>query len=112
MITQTLSALTNPKKGVLEPVHKLNQQAIAALEKLAAHQIDSLKVYSELGVSQLKAVVKVKDVEGLQNLLSNQTDILKKVSDRLIFDFKEIFQLGADIVSQSKKSDVATVKAA
>ena len=112
MITETLSALTEPTKGVLEPVQKLNQQAIVSVEKLAAHQIESLKTYSELGVSQLKAVAQVKDVEGLQNLLSMQTDFLRKVGDRLMLDFKEIFRLGADIVSQSTKAGAETVKTA
>ena len=112
MITQTMSALTNPTKAVLEPVHKLNQQTLIAVEKLAALQIDSLKAYSELGVSQLKAVFEVRDVEGLQNLLSNQTDVLKKVSDRLTYDFQAILRLGADIVSQTRQSAAVTVKAA
>ena len=112
MMTQTLSTLTNPTKFVLEPVHTINQKVIATAEKLAAYQIDSLKAYSDLGVSQLKAVIEVKDVEGLKNLLTSQTDVLKKVSDRMLFDFKAIYQLRADIVAQSKKSDSATVKVA
>lgn len=103
MITKTLSALTEPTKGVLEPVHKLNQQTISAVEKLAAYQIDSLKTFSELGVSQLKAVAEVRDVKSLQNLLSKQTDVLREVGDRLMSDFKAIFKMGTDFVSQSTK---------
>jgi len=103
MITKTLSALTEPTKGVLEPAHKLNQQTVTAIEKLAAYQIDSLKTFSELGVSQLKAVVEVRDVEGFQNLVSKQTDVLREVGDRLMSDFKAIFKMGTDFVSQSTK---------
>ena len=112
MITETLSALTEPTKGVLEPVHKLNQQAIAAIEKLATHQINSLKTYTELGVSQLKAVAEVRDVEGLQNLVSKQTDVLREVGDRLMSDFKAISQMGVNFISHSTKVGPESVKAA
>ncbi len=112
MITETLSALTKPTKGVLEPVQELNQQAIATIEKLAAHQIDSLKAYTELGVNQLKAAAEVRDVEGLQNLLSKQTDVLRKVGDRLMSDFKAISQMGTNFVSQSTKVGPKAAKAA
>ena len=117
MIDKTLSALTDPTKGLLEPAHKLNRQAITAVEKMAAYQIDSLKTYSRLGVSQLKAAAEVRDVEGLRNLLSKQTDVLREVGDRLMSDFKALSQIGADFVSQSSKvdakaADVGAVKVA
>lgn len=112
MITDTLSALSVPSKDVLEPAHKLNQQAIAAVEKLVAYQIDSLKAYSELGVSRLKAAVEVRDVEGLKNLLSNQTDVLKEFGEHLMTDYKAIFKMGADFVSKSTKVGTETAKAA
>lgn len=117
MITKTLSALTDPTKGLLEPVHKLNRQAITAIEKVAAYQVDSLTTYSRLGINQLKAAAEVRDVEGLKNLLSKQTDVLREVGDRLMSDFKACFQVGADFVSQSSKvdaeaADVAAVKVA
>ena len=112
MITDTLSALSVPTKDVLEPAHKLNQQAIAAVEKLVAYQIDSLKAYSELGVSQLKAAVEVRDIEGVKNLLSNQIHVIKEFGKRLMTDYKAIFQMGADFVSQSTKVTTETAKAA
>lgn len=103
MINKTLSALTDPTKGLLEPAHKLNQQAVTALEKVAAYQIDSLNTYSRLGIGQLKAAAEVRNVEGLQNLLSKQNDVLKEVGGRLMSDVKTFFQIGAEFVSQSSK---------
>jgi len=117
MITKTLSELTHPTQGLLEPARKLNQQVITAVEKAAAYQIDSLKTYSRLGVSQMKAVAEVRNVEGFQNLLSKQTDVLREVGDHLLADFKALSKIGADFVSQSSKvdaeaADVAAVKVA
>ena len=111
MINKTLSALTDPTKGLLEPAHRLNQQAVTALEKVTASQIDSLKTYSELGVGQLKAAAEVRNIEGLQNLLSKQSDVLKEVGSRLTSDVKAFFQIGADFVSQSSKIDAQATDA-
>ena len=112
MITETLSALTKTTHGVLEPVQQLNQQGLAAMEELASRQMDSLKTYTELGVSQLKVMAEVRDVEGLQNLVSKQTDVLKEVGDRLTSDFKAISQMGTNFVSQSMKVGPKAAKSA
>lgn len=103
MITETVSALTEPGKSVLEPIRKVNQQAIAAVEKLAARQTDSLKAYSDLGVGQLKAVAEVKDVEDLQTLMSKQVDVLRAFGECLMSDIKAVAQIGVDFVSQATK---------
>ena len=103
MFTETLSALTKPTEGVLEPVQKLNQQAVAAVQKLAAHQLRSLKTYSELGVGQLKAAAEVRDVEGLQTLMSKQTDVVRELGERIWADTKELAQMGVDFATEAKK---------
>ncbi len=103
MITETLSSLTEPTKGMLEPVQRLNQAAVVTVEKLAEHQIDSLKAYSDLGVSQLKVAAEVRDVKGLQNLVSKQTDVLRRFGECLTSDFRAFLELGADFVSHTKK---------
>jgi phasin family protein len=102
-MTETLSALTDPAKGMLEPVQKLNQEAVSMVEKLAEHQIKSLKTYSALGVSQLKAAAEVKNVEGLQDLMSRQTDFMRKFGECLMSDFKAIFAMGTEFLSKATK---------
>ena len=101
MFMKTLSALTEPTKGVLEPVQKLNQHAVATVEKLAAHQIESLKTYSALGVGQLKAAAEVKDVEGLQTLMSKQIDVLSEFGEQIWADMKVVAEMGVEFVTQA-----------
>lgn len=103
MITETFSALTESTKGVIEPAQKLNREAVATVQKLAAHQIDSLKAYSDLGVSQLKAAAEVKDMEGFQHLVAKQRDVLQAFRECLMSDFKAIAQMGVDFVSRANK---------
>lgn len=107
MMTESLSALTQPTKGVIEPIQKLNQQAAATVEKLAAHQIASLKAYSDLGVGQLKAAAEVKDVEGVQDLMSKQMDFLKRLGECMRSDLKAMFEMGVEFVAEAQKVGAA-----
>lgn len=111
MFTPTLSSLTEPAKGVLEPIRKLNQQAVVNMGRLAAGQIDSLKLYSDLGIGQLKAAAAVRDLEGLQALLSQQRDVLRKATDRLVADARAFVEMGMASLSKVKKPNAeATVR--
>ena len=112
MITKTITALTQPTKGMLEPVQKLNQNAVAAFEKLAAHQLDSLKAHSDLAVGKIKAVAEVRDFDDFRHLMSDQTDFLREASDRMMSDLKEVVRIGADFVSLSNKAGAKPPKAA
>lgn len=103
MITETLSALTGPNRGILDPVRRLNQETVATVQRLAAHQIDSLKTYSHLGTSQLQMAAEVRDMQSLQELMSKQTDVLQALSKCLISDIRAVIEIGADFVSHAKK---------
>lgn len=103
MFTMTLSSLNEPAKGVLEPIQKFNQKAIANMEKLATRQMDSLKVYLDLGTSQLKAAADVRDFGGLQTLLFRQTDVLKNATERFVADARAFVEIGVESVSEAAK---------
>lgn len=111
MITETLSALTASTKSVSEPAQKLNQEAVAAVQKLAAHQIESLRAYADLGLSQLKTATEVNDIAGLQDLMSKQTDVLRTFGGRLVSDLGALFELSADYTVRATKIGVEAVPA-
>jgi phasin family protein len=102
MITETISALTG-LKGMLEPVQRLNQETVETVQRLAAHQIDSLKTYSDLGTSQLQMAAEVRDMQSLQKLMSKQTDALLALSQCLMSDIRAVIAIGADFVSHAEK---------
>lgn len=110
MIIKTFSALTEPTKGALEPVRKFNQQTVAAVEKLATHQLESLKTYSDMGVNQLKAVAEVKDMNGLQKFLYGQTDVLRDFGECARSDIKAVTQACVGFVSQNMPTTKASAK--
>ena len=102
MITETLSVLSTPQ-GVLEPIQKLNRALVASAQKLTARQIASLTTYSKLGLSQLQAAAEVKDVDGLQTLISKQKDLLKACGERLWADTKAVAEIGVEFVAEAQR---------
>jgi phasin family protein len=111
MDTKTLAALTDPGKSVIESIQKRNQQASATVAKLAAHRIESLKAYSDLAVNQLNAAAEVKDVEGLQALMSKQSDFLVTYGRCLMSDITTTAQLGMDFLWQAATVDAEATPA-
>lgn len=111
MMIKTFSALTEPTKGALEPVRKFNQQAVAAVEELATHQLESLKTYSDMGIGQLKAVAEVRDMDSLQNFLHKQTDVLRGFGECALSDIKAVTQVGVGFISQKMPTTEADTKA-
>lgn len=97
MIIETLSALTEPTQRVFEPAQKFKQHAVSSIEKLASYQLQSLKRYSDITVSQLKAVAEIKDSEDLQNFLLNQTNVLRAFHDSALSDITAVAQVGIDL---------------
>ncbi len=112
MDTKTLFALKEPGKGTLESIQKINQQASATVEKLAAHRIESLKAYSDLAVNQIKAAAEVKDFEDLQTLISKQSDVLVAYGEWLMSDIRTTAQLGMDFLWQAAQVGAEAAPAA
>jgi len=112
MNTETLSALPTSAKAMLEPIQKVNQQAVATFEQLAAHQLDSLRAYSELGLGQLKAAIEVKDLEGLRDLVSKQKDALRAVGERLWEDTSAVAKMGVEFVAEAQRAGVQAPRTA
>jgi phasin family protein len=109
MITEALSTFADPAKGVLEPMQRFNQTAVATAEKLCARQIASLTMYSKLSLDQLKAAAKVQDVEGLQTLMSNQQNVVREFSERFLADMKAVTDMGIAFVTEARQVGAASV---
>lgn len=103
MVTTTASFLNEPAKGALEAIQQIHQEGVTNLVKMAARQVESFKVYSNLGVGQLQAAIEVRDFEGLQALISQQTDVLTKATERLVADVRAFAELGIESVSEARK---------
>jgi len=110
MNIETLSALPMSAKGMMDPIQKVNKQAVSTFEKLATQQLDSLGVYLALGINQLKAAVKVKDMDSLRDFISKQRDAINAVAKRLSGDADASIKVGAEFVAALQGTGIEAVK--
>lgn len=88
---------------MLEPMTKMGELAVANFEKLGELQVESLKSYQALTVAQLRAALKVKDVEGLKTYLNAYNDFLQTVGEKVAADVKALVDLGNETGVQVTK---------
>ena len=106
-----LTSLNDQSQKVLSSLQKLNKVAVADVEKLVKHQLGSLKEYTDLYVSNLKAAAEINDLKGLQSFLGKQGDVVKKVGEKLATDAKEVaaMHVGFMVEAQSLGRKMAPV---
>lgn len=112
MKLNTYTDVIEQYKAALAPVQKLTDLGVANVEKLAALQIKSIEVYSNLAISQLKAALSVQDIEGLKTYLADQQEVVKTVSEKLASDAKSVVELGEKFTAEAQKVAEETLEAA
>lgn len=81
-------------------------------EKLVAAQFDAAKTYSDAGLSQARAVLDVKDAEGLRAYAEGQQKTAKELTERLKNDAEKVVAMNQEFVQQSQKLAEDNLKAA
>ena len=81
-------------------------------EKLMAAQFDAAKAYSDLGISQARAALNVKDAEGLRTYVEGQQKVAKDVGERVKADAEKVVAMNQEVAQQAQKLTEETVKTA
>ncbi|MAX32615.1 MAG: phasin family protein [Halomonadaceae bacterium] len=81
-------------------------------EKLMAAQFDAAKAYSDLGISQARAALNVKDAEGLRTYVEGQQKVAKDVGERVKADAEKVVAMNQEVSQQAQKLTEETVKTA
>ncbi|WP_046080269.1 phasin family protein [Halomonas sp. HG01] len=81
-------------------------------EKLTNAQLEAGRAYSETGMAQLRALLDVKDAEGLRSYMEGQQKVAKDLTERLKGDAEKVVSLQQDFVQQSQKLTEENVKQA
>ena len=67
---------------------RFNQIILEQFGKAAELQMNAFQRYSVMALTQAKKASEVRDVDGLKNLSSRQSEILKRVNEQLAADMK------------------------
>jgi phasin family protein len=102
MSAEMMSAFGSSLRSFFGPVQKINQMVIAHMDKVAAHHMESMKTYTNLGIGQLKAATEVNDPWSFFNYLAKQSAYMAKVSEHLVADVQKMSQLGGDFMEKAQ----------
>ncbi|KMV29031.1 phasin family protein [Photobacterium swingsii] len=101
MYTEMFKSFSEQTEKTLAPYVKFNKLFTKNVEDITELQLAAVRAYSDLGLSQLKAVGEVKDVQSLTAFNSQQLETLTKLSQQLMDDSNK-FQS----IAQEFKTDV------
>lgn len=101
MYTDMFKSLSEQTEQALAPYLKFNKLLTKNAEELTELQLAAIRAYSDLGVSQLKAMNEVKDVQSFTSFSSMQQQALTEFSLQLTNDSKKI-----TAAAQSFKAEV------
>lgn len=72
-------------------------------EKLLGAQLESAKAYADTSLTQARALLDVRDADGLRSYLEGQQQVAKDVTERLKSDAEKTVSLHQDFFQQSQK---------
>lgn len=99
--------------AVVAPVVKANKLFVANLEKLTDFQFDTLRAYSDVGLSRLKAAVEITDVEGLTAYAEASVAVAKDLGAKVQADAEALadllngFKAGFEALVAESSTEVA-----
>lgn len=102
MYAAMLSAFERCMQDFGAPGQRLSQLAIAQLEKLSTIQMDSMKSYANLGVTQMKAATEVSNPWSLMSYIAKQGSFMTKVGEQMIADAGKIRTLSVDFIEDAQ----------
>lgn len=101
MYTEMFKSFSEQTEKSLAPYVKFNKVFTKNIEELTELQLAAVRAYSDLGISQLKAVSEVKDLQSFAEYNSQQLESLTKLSQQLIDDSNKF-----NAIAQSFKTEV------
>lgn len=85
------------------PVRTLSALNLDYSDKLVAAQFDAVRAFTDMGLSQARGWLDVRDVESLKSVVQSQHKASQAMGERLSGDAEKIMSLGQDYVQKSQK---------
>lgn len=93
-----------------EPVLKANRLFIENVEKILIFQMNSLKIYFNIGINQLRAAAEITDLESLQDFCKRQAEIAQTVQCKLLNDARIMANMAARFKTEMDSLTQATLE--
>lgn len=86
-----------------QPGRELSALMVDNTEKLVNLQLEAVRVYTDIGLSQLRAMVSVSDPESLQRYLASQANVAETVVKRAAEHAETVAGIGNDFANDASR---------
>lgn len=90
MYTEAFKSFSDQTEKTITPFIKFNRLVAKNIEQLTDFQLNSVRTYSDLCISQIKAAAEIKDPTSLASFNSNQLATFAKISEQISEDSKKL----------------------
>ncbi len=112
MYTDMFKTFTEQSENALQPYIKLNKMLSKNVEVLTQLQLNSVRTYSEIGITQMKAASEVKDAPSLAVFNSSQLAILTRFSQQMMEDSSKLQSIAKEFQQDIEEITTDNIKAA
>lgn len=105
MYENILERVQEQAEQLTAPLRKIQEVTVAGIERVTQLNVENIKTYAELGMENAKKVLNtnITDVEGLQNFITEQTEVAHNVGLKMTDDLKAYVALGEDLGEELQK---------
>jgi len=90
-------------ESVLASIQEFSRLNLSVAEKLANFQLESLRSYADLGFSELRAVIGIRDSKSLKEFVGGRAKVAEALGKRLQDDAKTLTEIGSDYSAEAQK---------
>ncbi|WP_372378839.1 phasin family protein [Vibrio natriegens] len=110
MYTDFFKTFSNQTEKTLEPYLKFNKLVTKNVEVLTELQLNAMRTYSEMGITQMKAASEIKDVTSLTAFNSQQLSVLTKLSQQMMDDSNKLQAIAKEFKEDVEKMTSENLK--
>ncbi|BDR15796.1 phasin family protein [Vibrio sp. STUT-A11] len=110
MYTDFFKTFSDQTEKTLEPYLKFNKLVTKNVEVLTELQLNAMRTYSEMGITQMKAASEIKDVTSLTAFNSQQLSVLTKLSQQMMDDSNKLQSIAKEFKEDVEKMTSENLK--
>lgn len=95
-----MNAFAEQAKSFSTPLSKLNSLMVGNMEKMTEFQLNAIKSYADMTMSQMKKAVDVKDAESMREFSSAQAEVAGTVNKKIMEDAKALSDIATEFKTQ------------
>ncbi|WP_114417933.1 phasin family protein [Marinospirillum perlucidum] len=103
MQDKMMNAFAEQTKNMYNPMRKINSLLVENMEKMTDFQLEALKAYSHMGLSQMKSATEVKDADGVRDYSASQAEMMSTLSKKILEDAKTMADMSMEFKSEVEK---------